>query len=388
MEQPELSFEQMLHPIRFADFQENYWEQQTLHIERNGDNPFTGVFGLGDLDELLAYHLASSVPMFTAANNGPIIQPVTPPTFRDALNAYARGDTLFIPSVHRRWKPIAALCRGIEKQLRHPSGATMVVSPSNAVGLSPHYDATELFVLQLEGEKTWKLYEPFDRLPLDGCSIEDQVLQSLPSKEVHLRAGDTLYVPRGFPHHAFTSENPSIHLSVYVNVFSWRDLLQNLLNAAGEAQFPLRRAIPLGFVASGQSVETLRATIEGLLQGLLEPSVLENGIERLGKMFIQNLETFPGDTFEQIDEVSKLTLDSTVEKRLGVVAMVTTLGGTASIQFPGARVDAPISIEGPMRFICEKDRFRISELPGELSDQSKLTLVRRLVREGLLRRVL
>lgn len=382
-----MSFEEIIRPFGKTDFFARYWEQKTLHVERRGDNPFGSLFRLADMDELLAYHQAHSVPVFTAANNGPIIQPVTPPNFRDALNAYLRGDTLFIPSVHRRWKPIAALCREFEKTLRQPCGATMVVSPKGAVGLSPHYDATELFVLQLEGEKTWKLYEPFDLLPLDGCAIEESVLRSLPSSEAHLRAGDTMYVPRGFPHHAFTSEKPSIHLSVYVNAYSWRDLLQNVLHAAAENDVALRRSVPMGFVGSGESAETLRPMVTELLQKLLAPAALESGAQRLGRKFIQDLETFPGDSFGQIDDIERLDLDTRVEKRPGVMAMVSKNRDSVSILFPGARVDAPPGVEDALKFVVENESFRVREIPGGFSDQSRLVLIRRLVREGLLRTV-
>ncbi len=39
-------------------------------------------------------------------------------------------------------------------------GANCYITPVNSQGLAPHYDDVEVFVLQLEGTKAWKLYHP------------------------------------------------------------------------------------------------------------------------------------------------------------------------------------------------------------------------------------
>ena len=54
------------------------------------------------------------------------------------------------------------------------------------------------------------------------------------------------------------------------------------------------------------------------------------------------------------------------------------------IQFPGNQVSAPLYLELPFQFIASQDKFPISAIPDILSNNSKLVLVRRLIREGLL----
>ena len=34
------------------------------------------------------------------------------------------------------------------------------LTPAGSQGFSPHYDDIEAFVMQLEGKKKWKLYQP------------------------------------------------------------------------------------------------------------------------------------------------------------------------------------------------------------------------------------
>jgi lysine-specific demethylase/histidyl-hydroxylase NO66 len=36
----------------------------------------------------------------------------------------------------------------------------MYLTPPGTQGFAPHYDDVEVFILQLEGKKRWRLYEP------------------------------------------------------------------------------------------------------------------------------------------------------------------------------------------------------------------------------------
>ena len=39
----------------------------------------------------------------------------------------------------------------------------------------------------------------------------------------------------------------------------------------------------------------------------------------------------------------------------------------------------------PLRYALETERYTVADLPGDLDDDAKLVLIRRLVREGLVR---
>jgi hypothetical protein len=56
-----------------------------------------------------------------------------------------------------------------------------------------------------------------------------------------------------------------------------------------------------------------------------------------------------------------------------------------SIQFPGNEVTGPAWLEPAFRFIANTETFVVQALPDSLSNNSKLILVRRLIREGLLK---
>jgi hypothetical protein len=100
------------------------------------------------------------------------------------------------------------------------------------------------------------------------------------------------------------------------------------------------------------------------------------------------MEPVPDGHFATLDALDHLALDSEVEKRAGALCLVTVDRDLATVHFPGGSVNAPAWVEPALRFLCEKNGpFVVAELPDLLDGESKLVLVRRLVREGLLRAV-
>lgn len=92
------------------------------------------------------------------------------------------------------------------------------LTPPGTQGFAPHWDEIDAFILQLEGKKHWKVYEPIDDdeiLPRESSggllyrSRHCRTIGNLTAAEMHGRqiawegcvnAGDLLYVPRGFIH--------------------------------------------------------------------------------------------------------------------------------------------------------------------------------------------
>ena len=66
--------------------------------------------------------------------------------------------------------------------------------------------------------------------------------------------------------------------------------------------------------------------------------------------------------------------------------MIADLDGT-TLSFEGKTLRFPARLAPELEFLVTTESpFRVSELPGELDDNGRLVLVRRLVREGFLRR--
>ena len=96
-------------------------------------------------------------------------------------------------------------------------GANMYLTPGGTQGFAPHYDDVEVFIVQLEGKKRWRLYEPInqsDVLPRFSSPNFSQEEIGEPTLDVVLEAGDLLYFPRGTIHQGNCHEDAhSLHIT-------------------------------------------------------------------------------------------------------------------------------------------------------------------------------
>ena len=102
-------------------------------------------------------------------------------------------------------------------------GANLYITPRGTRGLARHVDDHDVLVLQLRGEKRWKvwspgkhaqlprLYSPRPRPPCDGTA---------PALSLALRTGDILYIPRGWGHEAEAPRRESTHCPREANAVS------------------------------------------------------------------------------------------------------------------------------------------------------------------------
>lgn len=108
---------------------------------------------------------------------------------------------------------INAFCDKLDKGL--PCGlANSVVffSQKGNEAYEPHADSNDVIVIQLEGRKSWKLYEYRQRCYLGSADLTDEQLGPV-KYEITLRPGDALYIRAGIPHQCTTDSNYSLHMS-------------------------------------------------------------------------------------------------------------------------------------------------------------------------------
>ncbi|NXY90727.1 RIOX2 oxygenase, partial [Alcedo cyanopectus] len=156
-------------------------------------------------------------------------------------------------------------------------GSNVYITPQGSQGLPPHYDDVEVFILQLEGEKHWRLYKPTVYLARE-YNVEPEDKIGNPSHEFILKPGDLLYFPRGTIHQADTplgiSYSTHVTISTYQNN-SWGDFLLDaipgLVFATAKAEVALRRSIPrqmLMQVDVGDSTKKLSSLLRRLADHL------------------------------------------------------------------------------------------------------------------------
>jgi bifunctional lysine-specific demethylase and histidyl-hydroxylase NO66 len=289
-----------------------------------------------------------------------------------ALAAFASGATVVLQALHHTHPPLAGFCRFLEADLGQPVQANAYFTPRGSQGLPVHHDTHDVFCLQVAGRKRWLVYEPALELPLRNQRYRPELGEpGKPVLDLVLEPGDTLYMPRGWLHEALTSDEDSLHLTIGVNVYTWLDALRAALDACAD-ELEVRRSVPEDGVAT--------ADLLGVLEARLEP---DDVVRRRRSKLVRTRRPVLEDALSEFRASDALAPDTPLERRPTVLSELED----GALVFEGKRIRVPERALAELRAVAESDGpFRADELPGELDSESRLVLLRRLIREGFVRR--
>jgi hypothetical protein len=372
-------------PVGVAEFLAEHWEQQPLAVPRSEEGRFDDLLSVADVERLVCSG-GLRYPAFRLVREGGQIGlgeyttdlPWRPDPFTGTADpdrvaaAFAAGATIVLQGLHLNWAPLARFCRALEAELGHPAQANSYYTPRRSQGFAVHHDTHDVFVLQVAGEKHWRVYEPLLELPLKRQRYSAALGEhGPPVLELTLRPGDTLYLPRGWLHDALTSETDSLHVTVGVNLHTWVDALRAALDEC-EDDVEFRRSVP-----DDGSMEA------DLLERLAERLDPDDVSRRARARFVGSRRPVLDGQLEELRTLDALDAETPVERRPTVIA---DLDGT-TLSFEGKHISVPEHAREELEaVVAAGGPFIAAGLPGRLDEESRLVLVRRLIREGFLRR--
>jgi ribosomal protein L16 Arg81 hydroxylase len=116
-----------------------------------------------------------------------------------------RGDTLALNHLQIDHPPAADVAAAFRAQFHSFANVNAIASLCAGIqGFNRHADNMDVFVLQVEGQKRWRVYWPTD------------AETGSPYFEGILSRGDVLYVPYQHPHEAVAHGEASLHITVSV----------------------------------------------------------------------------------------------------------------------------------------------------------------------------
>lgn len=154
---------------------------------------------------------------------------------------------------HEHSPRVSGLVHLLEELTACSGGVNSYWTPANTQGFAAHYDDVDVFLLQLEGKKRWRLYDPPQDVDvLCRHSSEDYLPSELPAPTITevLSAGDMMYMPRGMVHQGDTSlGEDSLHITLSANqMHTWADLMlqivQNCIETKAANDVNWRKTIP------------------------------------------------------------------------------------------------------------------------------------------------
>jgi len=248
-------------------FARDHWGRAPLLSRAEELPPATHGFGPVAVDELLSSR-GLRTPFLRMARDGETL-PASAFTLGGGVGAtigdqvsedrvlreFAAGATIVLQALHRTWEPVATTARELAADLGHPVQVNAYVTPPQNQGFADHYDVHDVLVVQVAGEKRWRVRPPVLDAPLrtqpwtgrrDAVAVAAAVD---PVVDAVLRPGDCLYLPRGWLHSATALGGVSTHLTFGIHPWTVRHLVDDLVRAAGSRldDDPAARAsLPLG----------------------------------------------------------------------------------------------------------------------------------------------
>lgn len=284
---------------------------------------------------------------------------------RRVLDEVRGGATVVLQGLHRYWPPLTDLITALERELGHPCQANAYLTPAGSQGFAPHRDTHDVFVVQSEGAKTWRLGEEGEE------------------EEVELHPGRVLYLPTGTRHSARAQDDLSLHVTIGINQFTWRGLVRRaLLASLDEIE---DGHLPAGWLDDPtEVVEGLRQRLAAVAEQLAtsdpttvvvahEQDFLTSRPPRLAGGLVDALR---GDDVDD-DTPLRRRSTSTAVLRGGQDNGLRLLLGDRT-------VDMPAWLRPAMEQILAWQQFRPADLAETLDPQSRIVLCRRLIRDGLL----
>ncbi|CAG03554.1 unnamed protein product, partial [Tetraodon nigroviridis] len=251
----------LISPVPSRTFFSETWEKKPILIQRKNPDYYKGLFSTAEFDRILReedvqYGVNLDVTSYTNGRR----ETHNPPGRALPYNVwgfYKSGCSLRLLNPQAFSSTVWNILSILQENFGSMAGANIYLTPPGTQGFAPHYDDIEAFVVQLEGKKHWRVYNPRvedEVLPVFSSPNFNEADIGKPILEVVLEAGDLLYFPRGFIHQGdCLPDAHSLHITISsYQKNSWGDLLQRMLPAAleiaVEEDTEFRRGLPLDYL--------------------------------------------------------------------------------------------------------------------------------------------
>lgn len=286
----------LLAPITPERFMAEHYDRAPLHVP-GGAGKFAGVLDWAGIDRLLGM-----THIWTEASLKLVLDSVTVPPAQYSVKATSRdgaqvlqpvaakvqawvrrGASVVMNDVDSLTPGLAAVSEALEGAGFGKAQANVYISFQSHKAFHAHYDTHDVWAVQVEGEKTWNIWEGRAEWPIAHTLFRGQ------KQEVHerakgvlrarvtLRKGDLLYLPRGWYHDALAEAPNSVHVAYGVHAPLGMDLVNILMERAlHDADF--RKPLPhQDGSAPARYALTQRAALLGqrLSEYARDPRVLE-----------------------------------------------------------------------------------------------------------------
>lgn len=220
------SLTDLLSPVTQKQFLDNYLSKDVCLI-KGTPQKFEGLFTWELLNDFLLSQRVD-YPRLRLIKDGEVVNPsrylisktgrrgekYNKVSLEKLYNELKRGTAIHLTGIEELSPKLNGLAIELENDLLTRIETTLHVGINESVGFHPHFDAHDVFVLQVAGNKKWQLYGFKEQYPVRVGPSEKVEISEKPLLELTLHQGDLLYLPRGYWHSAQAFVDPSLHISI------------------------------------------------------------------------------------------------------------------------------------------------------------------------------
>jgi ribosomal protein L16 Arg81 hydroxylase len=390
-------------PVTAAEFFATSFERAPLHVARHEPGYFSDIYSVQEVERSLTigsrepqhFQLVKlgSPPVDASAYSEPRLGAHWrstgrgPRIFMDPrkLAAYFhRGYTLLISDGALFSPSVQRLCNQLQAELGGYVQANVYMTPRTSQGFAMHHDTHDTLTIQVEGSKAWRVYEPVVQLPLETQPFDGSNVRGLPlEREVTLHAGDTLYLPRGYPHEATSASVRSLHVTFGLLPARVIDVVDELIRNAGLDDIELRRSVPRDWDRDEASAQRWIALLRERLSAALTPQRLHQAIDNAKIHNVALGRASSDEMFAQIERIATLSPESVVTLNDAVPYLMRPGPFGVAIVLNGKTISMPKGYDTAIERLREGPAALESLLPDRSQDERR-AFAESLVIEGLL----
>ncbi|XP_066532221.1 ribosomal oxygenase 1 [Hoplias malabaricus] len=303
-------FQWLIYPHQAKTFFRDYWEKKPLLIKRQNPEYYQGLFSTAEFDSILRnddvqYGVNLDVTSYANDQRETHNPPgrALPYTVWDF---YENGCSLRMLNPQAFSSTVWNVLSILQEKFGSMAGSNVYLTPAGTQGFAPHYDDIEAFLMQLEGKKHWRVYNPRsadETLPVVSSPNFKQAEVGKPIMDIVLEAGDLLYLPRGFIHQGnCLPDAHSMHITISsFQRNSWGDLLLKVMPAAlemaMEEDVEFRKGLPVDYltfmgVQNSDKEDPRRdkflSHIEGLMKKLVSYAPVDAAVDQKAREFLHD----------------------------------------------------------------------------------------------------
>lgn len=294
---------------------------------------------------------------------------------------HARHYSVRFPELRPLSPALDELARALEFMLHAPVTASAFWS-RGGMRAPVHHDDHDLIVVQLRGDKRWYVSEKPSELPNTWVSAEAPDLG--PHASIDLHPGDLLYLPRGTLH-SVDSDVESLHLSIGFTPLTVRGAVIAALDQLSDVDRTLRTTlggcIPVQLKGGGLESLTQRTAeaIERLRAACRAPGFMAAALQHRSTRTVASLAALPAP-----ESAPAIATDTELMHTEMAMCHLTAGPGRIDLSYPGGHLYLHRGAEQSILFMVNTPRFRVSDIPGDIGDDVRLSLAAKLVGIGFL----